>query len=228
MNSNIILRATQVEKSYVIEGSPLHALRKINIDIEKDKITAIIGKSGAGKSTLLYILSGLLRPTNGSVYINERSFYGISDSDRSKIINECIGFVFQDYQLLSDFTVLENVFIPAFLRFGSRSKQYCIDKATSLLKKMDLLDRKNHLPVQLSGGEQQRVAILRSFINEPEIIFCDEPTGNLDEENSKRLIDLILEFNNNNSQTFVLVSHDEKIKHISDKVFKLSAGALSE
>ena len=182
-------------------------LNDININIENGKIVSIFGKSGAGKSTLLYILSTLDLPDKGDVFFNEKNLNKLKGDKLSEFRNSRIGFIFQFHNLLEEFNVLENVCIPGYV--SNSSNMEVEKKGKEILKELDLSDRITHKPNELSGGEQQRVSIARSLINSPDIIFADEPTGNLDSENSKIFIDLIRKLNKKHNQTFVIVTHNK-------------------
>lgn len=223
--SDFILKAENIGKSFNYEKQNINILNNLDLKVLKSEITSILGVSGSGKSTLLYILSGLLKPDKGTVFLEEENLYKLSSSNRAKVIMAKIGFVFQDYQLLADLTVLENVCLPLFLQRGI-PKKVVLEKANNLLVSFGLEHRKNYYPIKLSGGEQQRVAIIRALIKEPKIIFCDEPTGSLDKQNAKYLIDLFLELKNKFLQSFVIVSHDQKISEIADNVYNLANGKL--
>ena len=199
-------------------------LNDININIENGKIVSIFGKSGAGKSTLLYILSTLDLPDKGDVFFNEKNLNKLKGDKLSEFRNSRIGFIFQFHNLLEEFNVLENVCIPGYV--SNSSNMEVEKKGKEILKELDLLDRITHKPNELSGGEQQRVSIARSLINSPDIIFADEPTGNLDSENSKIFIDLIRKLNKKYNQTFVIVTHNKEFLKISDYSYTLKGGEI--
>ena len=223
------LTAQGIHKKFPLDGKAINVLNGIDIKIERGKITSVIGASGAGKSTLLYILSGLLNPSKGKVYMGANDLYGISEEARSRLINEKIGFVFQDYQLLSDLNVMDNICLPALLMKTTNSGSKIVNikkEANHLIRKLNMGHRIKHFPSQLSGGELQRVAIIRALINKPEIIYCDEPTGNLDSANTSLFASLIIELNKRLGHTFVIVTHDHKMSEISDKAYKIVDGKL--
>lgn len=225
--NNIILKAYNIHKSYLIGGEKLHVLKGLGIEVSKGEILMVMGASGAGKSTLLHVLGGLDYPDEGEVIINDINLYEIGDDKICALRNERIGFIFQFYHLLPEFTALENVMLPATIYNRKRLRKGDIfNKANNLLKNVGLAQRVHHKPGELSGGEQQRVAIARALINDPELILCDEPTGNLDSENSKRLIDLLQRLNQENQQTFMIVSHDESISKVAHRVIKIEDGRL--
>lgn len=202
----------------------IQVLKNVDIKVENGKIVSIFGKSGAGKSTLLYILSSLDKPDKGEVLFYGTKISQLYGDQLSEFRNKKIGFVFQFHNLLDDFDAYENICIPGYV---SGEDEYSIKKrADELLIELDLTDRKNHKPNELSGGEQQRVAIARALINSPEIIFADEPTGNLDKENSQNFINFIKKLNKKYNQTFVIVTHNKKFMEISDYSYTLGKGEI--
>ncbi len=217
-----LLLAHNLHKSYDNGAKTLHVLKGISLKVIKGKVLAIVGPSGAGKSTLLHILGGLDSPVSGSVFLNGVDIYKLRDRQRAELRNRRIGFVFQFYHLLAEFTALENVILPAAIRKAPRAKQ----KGYQLLEKVGLKHRMNHLPSQLSGGERQRVAIARALINEPTIVFCDEPTGNLDSKTGGLIYDIIWRLNKEKKQTFVIVTHEERIVKTADDVYRIKDGEL--
>ena len=215
-----MLKGNNISKSF----GAVKVLNNINIEFKLGNIISIFGGSGAGKSTLLYILSTLEKPDLGSVEFKEKNLISLSGDDLSKFRNENIGFVFQSHNLLSEFNVFENICIPAYV---SKDKSKGVEeRANQLIKDLDIQDKSKNMPNQLSGGEQQRVAIARSLINSPDIIFADEPTGNLDETNSKKFISLIKKLNKKYKKTFVIVSHNKEFLKISDHSYELINGKL--
>jgi len=217
-----LLLAHNLHKSYDNGGKTLHVLKGISLKVIKGKVLVIVGPSGAGKSTLLHILGGLDSPVSGSVFLNGVDIYKLRDRQRAKLRNRQIGFVFQFYHLLAEFTALENVILPAAIKKAPIAKQ----KGCQLLGKVGLEHRINHLPSQLSGGERQRVAIARALINEPAIVFCDEPTGNLDSKTGGLIYDIIWRLNKEKEQTFVIVTHEERIVKRADEVYRIKDGEL--
>ena len=215
-----MLKGNNISKSF----GDVKVLDNINLEFKLGNIISIFGGSGAGKSTLLYILSTLEKPDLGSVEFKEKNLISLSGDDLSKFRNENIGFVFQSHNLLSEFNVFENICIPGYV---SKDKYRGVEeRANQLNKDLDLQDKSKNMPNQLSGGEQQRVAIARSLINSPDIIFADEPTGNLDETNSKKFISLIKKLNKKYKKTFVIVSHNKEFLKISDHSYELINGKL--
>ena len=223
-----ILRAHNLHKSYNSGNKKLSVLNGIDININKGRMVSIVGPSGAGKSTLLHILAGLDKPSKGEVLFNEVNINRLSDAELSRIRNQKIGFVFQFYHLLPEFTVLENVMMPALINDLKGRGQGPRVEALDILGKMGLKDRISHFPSQLSGGEQQRVAISRALINSPEILFCDEPTGNLDSKTGKDIMGLIKALNTDENMTVVIVTHNEELAGMTDSVFHLQDGLIAE
>ncbi|MDP2652959.1 MAG: ABC transporter ATP-binding protein [Candidatus Omnitrophota bacterium] len=221
-----MLEARNIQKVYRQNGSELRVLKGIDLKIEKGGVHAVVGPSGAGKSTLLHILGGLDKPTQGEVLLDDRNIYKLNDGERAKIRNLKIGFIFQFYHLLPEFTALENVILPALVKADLRNSDELKGKGERLLERVGLQARMSHKPNQLSGGEQQRVAIARALVNEPAIIFCDEPTGNLDSETGEAIIDLLMELNARNQQTLLIVTHDEGIARRSHKTIHMKDGML--
>ncbi len=216
-----MLKAINISKKF----GKINVLNNINLEVNKGSVVSIYGKSGAGKSTLLYILSTLDEADSGEVLYDNISSTKLSGNKLSEFRNKRIGFIFQFHNLLEEFNVLENVCVPGYV---SKTKNSEVEaKAIELLKILDLSERITHKPSQLSGGEQQRVAIARSLINSPDIIFADEPTGNLDEENSKNFIDLIKKLNSKFDQTFVIVTHNKNFTKVSDFSYTIDKGKLS-
>lgn len=220
-----ILKADKIHKAYNKGNKALKVLRGIDLDIEKGKISAIVGPSGAGKSTLLHILGGLDNPTQGEVFFENKSLYKLSDSERAKIRNKRVGFVFQFYHLLSEFTAIENVYLPAVI--GGDKAKNLKKRSQELLKQLGLANREEHYPSQLSGGEMQRVAIARALINNPEVLFCDEPTGNLDSAAGLQIKQLIWGLNQSKEQTVVIVTHDETLFKDADRVLHIKDGLIN-
>ena len=223
-----MLRADGIHKIYRDGKKDLHVLKGIDLEIEKAGSLAIVGPSGAGKSTLLHILGGLDRPSSGKVFVDGLDLYTLKDNKRAGLRNKRIGFVFQFYHLLSEFTALENVMMPALMALDSRLKAQDIRKTTeSLMRELGLGDRMQHRPGELSGGEQQRVAIGRSLINSPDVLLCDEPTGNLDSEMGEETLDLLFNLNKKNHATVVIVTHDRAIAKRADRVIEIRDGRIT-
>lgn len=222
---NIILESRNIFKSYQSNKKlKLEVLKDISLSIEENKISVIVGASGAGKSTLLHILSGLDRPDSGEVFFEQENIFKFSDERLAHFRNKNIGFVFQFHHLLPEFTAVENIAIPK-LASGAKLKD-ALERAEELLELVGLIDRKDHKPSELSGGEQQRVAVARALVNDPKIIFADEPTGNLDSQNSESIHQLILKLRDEFKKTFVIVTHNPELMNLADKIYEIKDGRL--
>ncbi len=215
------LRARSLERSFRIGGSQIPVLRGIDLDIVAGESVFLCGASGAGKTTLLYTLAGLETPESGTVEFEGQSLYSLSGNALARLRNQHMGFVFQSYFLLPELTALENALIPAMIRGTSAQV-----RATELLERVGLRDRMHHLPAELSGGEQQRVAIARSLINDPAILFADEPTGNLDSKNGEVIMALLLDLARDGGRTLVVVTHDEQLARRGDRTVRIVDGRL--
>ena len=215
------LRARSLERSFRIGGSQIPVLRGIDLDIVAGESVFLCGASGAGKTTLLYTLAGLETPESGTVEFEGQSLYSLSGNALARLRNQHMGFVFQSYFLLPELTALENTLVPAMIRGTSAQT-----RATELLERVGLRDRMNHLPAELSGGEQQRVAIARSLINDPSILFADEPTGNLDSKNGEVIMALLLDLARDGGRTLVVVTHDDHLAQRGDRTVRIVDGRL--
>lgn len=202
----------------------LEVLKDINVTIESEKITSIIGASGAGKSTLLQIIGTLDHANSGEVIIDNTNIASLSSKELSKFRNKHIGFVFQFHHLLPEFTALENILIPGYI--AGKSKNELLSKAQELLDYLKMSKRASHKPSELSGGEQQRIAIARALINEPKLILADEPSGNLDSNTADELHQLFIDLKNNFNSTFVIVTHNPKLADLSDYVIEMKDGKI--
>lgn len=216
----MILRATQIEKSY----GKLPILKGIDLEVKKGEIVSIVGASGAGKSTLLHILGTLDKADKGELYINGTSINTLSEKALSTFRNEQIGFIFQFHHLLPEFNALENICIPAYIK--GVSKTTAEKRATELLELLGLRNRAHHKPSELSGGEQQRISVARALINNPAIILADEPSGNLDTENANALHNLFFELRDTINQTFIIVTHNEGLANISNRIIQIKDGVI--
>ncbi len=223
-----MIKAKDIHKTYTQAGNILHILKGVTLDISDGEVIAIVGPSGAGKSTLLHILGGLDRPTQGSVDFFDQDVYTLSDEKRAQMRNLHVGFVFQAYHLLPELTALENVILPALVKNNSRKTSAIELEGVKLLEQVGLVARITHRPSQLSGGEQQRVAIARALMNNPKVIFCDEPTGNLDSASGAMVMDILLGLNAQTKQTVVVVTHDEKIARRVGRVINIRDGLLEK
>lgn len=226
MSEKSFLMIEAVHKTYRSGLKDVRAVNGIDMEMKRGKSLAIIGPSGAGKSTLLHILGGLDRPTSGKIRLDGVDIYKLPDSQRAKIRNERIGFVFQFYHLLPEFTALENVMLPALIEKDHRPKLGLRKRAEESLKSVGLKDRMNHRPGELSGGESQRVAIARAIINEPEILLCDEPTGNLDSKTSESIYELLFGLRSKSNTALVIVTHDENISKQVDETIRIRDGKI--
>ncbi len=221
--SDKTLVARDVHRHYHLSGHDLHVLRGVNLEVEAGQRVFLCGASGAGKTTLLYVLGGLERPDAGDVQVLGRSLYHDTPKQRALTRNRTMGFVFQHYFLLPELTALENVRLPAMIGGSSGDK-----RARELLDRVGLSDRLDHLPTELSGGEQQRVAIARALINDPAIIFADEPTGNLDAKTGAGVIEMLMGVVSEARKTLIVVTHDQTLAATGDRKLVIKDGALVE
>lgn len=225
MSNSVILKANNINKSFRSnEKVTLEILKSISLDVEENKISVIVGASGAGKSTLLHILGGLDKPDSGEVIFNSTNIYNLTDDKLARFRNNNIGFVFQFHHLLPEFTALENIMIPQMIN-GVPEKKASM-QAKDLLNEIGLIERVNHKPAELSGGEQQRVAVARALANDPEIILADEPTGNLDSQNSIILQELFTKLKNKLNKTFIIVTHNRELMFLGDNLFEMKDGTI--
>ena len=215
-----MLQGIDIWKSF----DDLEVLKGINLEIPASSITSIVGKSGTGKSTLLHILGTLDKADKGQVLINGQNVSGMNRKQLSQFRNEKIGFIFQFHHLINEFTAVENVAIPSMIK--GDSKKNALIEAEGLLDFLGLKDRLDHKPNELSGGEQQRVAVARALINKPLIVFADEPTGNLDTQTSSELHGLLAHLKNELNQTFVIVTHNQELAQLSDIVLEMRDGVV--
>ena len=215
-----MITAKNINKSF----GRLQVLKNVDLHVSKGEFVTIMGASGAGKTTLLQILGTLDKPDTGSVLINGTPVLDLKGDTLSSFRNNHIGFVFQFHQLLPEFTALENILIPAMI--GNRPQKECEERAEKLLEYLNIKDRAHHKPNELSGGEKQRVAVARALINNPDVIFADEPSGSLDSKNKEELHNLFLDLKNRFGQTLVIVTHDPELAKISDRVIQMRDGAV--
>ncbi|MDZ7719937.1 MAG: ABC transporter ATP-binding protein [Balneolaceae bacterium] len=224
MTNSSILSVDTLSKTFTSGNKELTVLKDITFSVESGLSCAIVGPSGSGKTTLLGLCAGLDKPTSGDVFLNDQKISALSESELSSIRNEQIGFVFQSFQLISTLTALENVMVPIELR-GLSYKE--VEKqAIELLDKVGLKDRITHYPTQLSGGEQQRVGLARAFIHKPDILFADEPTGNLDGDTGAQIEDLLFELNRDEGTTLIIVTHDRELASKCNRIIELRSGAI--
>lgn len=225
--SEVLLAGKNLRKSFMSGKDRVDAVKGADITIEKGEALFIIGPSGAGKSTLLHILGGLEMPDGGEVILNGESIYRLADKRQAVIRNKKIGFVFQFYHLLPEFTAVENVMLPALI-CGEHGFRVVRQNAENLLAKVGLSGRLNHRPSEMSGGEQQRVAIARALINSPRILFCDEPTGNLDSKNGEAIYGLISGISKKEGLTLAIVTHQKEFSVKADRCLEIKDGLLAE
>ncbi|KXK38746.1 MAG: ABC transporter [Bacteroidetes bacterium OLB9] len=219
---HIMITASSITKSY----DDVHVLKGIDLSVDAGEIVSIVGKSGAGKSTLLHILGTLDRVDSGSLTLMDRHVESLNEKELARFRNENIGFVFQFHHLLQEFTALENVCIPAYI--GKKSPAQTETRAKELLDYLGLSDRMTHKPNQLSGGEAQRVAVARALINQPSMVFADEPTGNLDKTSSENLHQLFSKLRDDFKYTFVIVTHNLELAEMSDRIITIEDGKVKQ
>jgi len=223
------LCAKEISKEYTIGKTSIRVLDKVNLSVKKGEILIVLGASGAGKSSLLHILGILDTPTSGHVSFKSENLSIIGQRKLAEKRNRIFGFVFQFYHLLPDFNALENVLMPRLIGrrfFKTVSKKDYTEKAAELLDRVGLGNRINHRPNELSGGEKQRVAIVRALMNDPEILLCDEPTGNLDTKSGREIQKLIWDLNEKTKQTVVIVTHDERFAETAGRVIRMADGRI--
>jgi len=224
VNSESILKVSSLTKSVQLEDKTLELLQPIDLTVNSGETIAIVGSSGSGKTTLLSILAGLDLPTSGEVYLKNHGLHQLNEEQRSQVRANHVGFIFQQFLLINSLTALENVMLPAELANIADAES----RGKELLEKVGLGDRLDHYPSQLSGGEQQRVAIARAFISKPDILFADEPTGNLDTKTGLHITELLFELNEQLGTTLVLVTHDTKLAAKCQRQVEMDSGVLTE
>ncbi len=223
-NSEIILKVRELTKSVQLEDKTLELLKPLELTVTAGESLAIVGSSGSGKTTLLSILAGLDLPTTGEVYLKNHALHQLNEEQRSFVRASHVGFIFQQFLLVNSLTALENVMLPAELANMENAEE----RGKELLTQVGLADRIDHYPSQLSGGEQQRVAIARAFITKPDILFADEPTGNLDTKTGLQVTDLLFELNEKSGTTLVLVTHDPKLAARCQRQVEMDSGVLTD
>jgi predicted ABC-type transport system involved in lysophospholipase L1 biosynthesis ATPase subunit len=221
MKREPIIVARDLQRSFMLGKGKVEVLRGVSLEIQRGEAIFLVGASGAGKTTLLYTLAGLERPESGTVTFEGRELYKSGESSQARHRNERIGFVFQGYFLLPELTALENTLLPTMIR-----KRASEDRAIRALERVGLKDRLHHLPSELSGGEQQRVAIARALINDPAVVFADEPTGNLDSHTGEGIVELLLNVVRESGRTLVVVTHDPKLAERGDRRLEMRDGVL--
>jgi putative ABC transport system ATP-binding protein len=230
MSDETILKVERLTKTYPTGAGPLTVLREVSFALGRGDTCAVVGPSGSGKTTLLGLCAGLDQPSAGSVHLTGRELGSLTEDERALVRNASVGFVFQNFQLIPTLTALENVLVPLELRTSASLKTdgngTPTKAATELLARVGLSDRLGHYAAQLSGGEQQRVALARAFINRPRILFCDEPTGNLDGDTAHAMVDLIFGLNRERGTTLVLVTHDLELAGRTQRIIRLRGGSV--
>ncbi|MGL1956388.1 MAG: ATP-binding cassette domain-containing protein [Colwellia sp.] len=224
LNSENILKVNALTKSVQLEDKTLTLLQPLNLEVNAGDTLAIVGSSGSGKTTLLSLLAGLDLPTSGEVYLKSYALHQFNEEQRSQVRANHVGFIFQQFLLINSLTALENIMLPAELANINDAEQ----RGKKLLAQVGLAERADHYPSQLSGGEQQRVAIARAFISQPDILFADEPTGNLDSKTGQHIADLLFNLNDEFGTTLVLVTHDQKLASRCAKQVEMDSGVLTE
>ena len=221
-SSAIFLETIDLRKDYLTGDQDLPILKGVNLALESGNMHFIIGRSGSGKSTLMHLLGGLDRPTAGRILFEGNDMGEMRENELAKIRNKRIGFVFQFYHLVAELTALENVMLPSLMsREAPGARSAARQRAETLLERLGLEKRLEHFPSELSGGEQQRVAIARALVNDPGIIFCDEPTGNLDAENGRNVVELLREVFHDGHRTLILVTHDPSVAGLADRIWDM-------
>ena len=221
---DIHLAIHDIQRSFRIGPRRIEVLRGVSLEVRRGELMFLVGASGAGKTTLLYTMAGLERPESGTVFFEGQQLYTGSERQQAQIRNERMGFIFQGYFLLPELTALENVMLP--LRIDGHNDRKSLMAAEAVLERVGLGERKQHMPAELSGGEQQRVAIARAIINAPSILFADEPTGNLDSKTGEAIVDLLLALVRENQKTLVVVTHDARLAERGDRKVEIADGLL--
>jgi len=221
-----VIKLNGVKKLYRMGDEKIAAVNNVDLTIAQGEICCLLGKSGSGKSTLLNLIAGLEKPTKGTIIFNKRHIERMNEDQLAKFRQQYVGFVFQSYNLLSTLTALENVTLPLIFRKVSVKER--TERAMEMLRAVGLSDRANHKPSEMSGGQQQRVSIARAFINSPQVVFADEPTGNLDTKTTYEMMDLITGLAEKHNQTLIIVTHDMEISDYADRVINLSDGKIEK
>lgn len=221
MTASTLLRATHISKKY----GDLQVLKDVSLELNRGEIVSIVGSSGAGKSTLLHILGSLDRPDSGTLELQDTPLHELKGSKLAAFRNRHMGFVFQFHHLLPEFTAQENICIPAWI--AGTPKKEAAEKASILLEKLGLVGRGHHRPTELSGGEQQRVAVARALINQPALVLADEPTGNLDSQHARELHELFLQLRDDLGNSFLIVTHNQELAGMSDRILHMKDGEIT-
>jgi lipoprotein-releasing system ATP-binding protein len=228
-----LIETKDLKKSFITDAGEIQVLKGINLSIVAGEMVGIVGASGVGKSTLLHVLGALDKPTSGNVFYNKTDVFSLDRTSLASFRNRTVGFVFQFHHLLPEFTALENVMLPGLINLNNHAKVFghykdVLQKAEELLGQMGLSERKRHRPGELSGGEQQRVAVARALILDPVVVFADEPTGNLDTATGEELFNVFLNLNMKKGITFVIVTHNESLSNRCSRVLRMMDGALTD
>lgn len=221
--SESMIETRDLHRSYRIGKKTIEVLHGVNLNIAKGEKVFLCGPSGSGKTTLLYTLAGLERPEKGSVHIAGIDLYSLGRKAQARFRNQSIGYIFQNYHLLPELTAVENVAVPGAIAGINRTEE-----AMMALEQVGLKDRADHLPAELSGGEQQRVAIARAIVNQPTVLFADEPTGNLDSNTSKEIMEILIKLTDFNDVTLIVVTHDQGLTKLGDRTLIIQDGKISE
>jgi putative ABC transport system ATP-binding protein len=220
------IECKNVKKIYIMGKEQVEALKGIDLTVQRGEFVALVGKSGSGKSTLLNMLAGLERPTEGEIYLNQEPLHKLSEMKITGVRKRHVGFIFQSYNLLQTRSALENVSLPLlFNRFSDKERH---KRGKEMLEAVGLGDRLYHKPNQMSGGQQQRVSIARAFINNPDIVFADEPTGNLDSRTTREVMQIMLEMIKKHNQTFIMVTHDDEMSLYADRIVYIKDGLIDK
>jgi lipoprotein-releasing system ATP-binding protein len=228
-----LIETKELRKSFITDAGEIQVLKGIDLSIAAGEVVSIVGASGVGKSTLLHVLGALDKPTSGNVFYNKTDVFSLDRTSLASFRNKTVGFVFQFHHLLPEFTALENVMLPGLINLNNHTKVFghykdVLQKAEELLGQLGLSDRKRHRPGELSGGEQQRVAVARALILDPVVVFADEPTGNLDTATGEELFRVFLDLNRKKGITFIIVTHNESLSNRCTRVLRMMDGALTD
>jgi lipoprotein-releasing system ATP-binding protein len=225
-SSTQVLSATNLVKTYDEGGEPIHVLRNVSLHVDRGEMVAIVGASGSGKSTLLHSLGLLDEPTSGVVVVDGQRTAGLTETQRSRLRNRCLGFVYQFHHLLMEFSALDNVAMPLIVRRENRNKAR--EQARAVLEQVGLAPREHHFPGQLSGGERQRVALARALVTHPACVLADEPTGNLDRYTAESMFDLLVRVNKEFGTAFAIVTHDPALALLAHRQLYMNKGCLAD